>query len=506
MPGENPSIKNPTVYEALRRKGMSKESAARISNAQLHKDATAMPSVVAVRALAKAAKGKKALTAYNAGDTRGVLDATSEAQSAKDGSTAKFEKFSAFNVDTTNIDEHLVYGIASTNTPDRQGGVWMGEKYDGDVIDERAINDAIDEYMEWANIREMHGERAAGVALDVSSIDGAVYIIAKIGDNPAWQKIQAGIYKGFSIGGRVVDAVLERLPDGRRIRRIVKMLLTEISLVDRPANPEAAILIAKRDDMPPVKEKNETTTTSTDLERLSEIANADGNDVVEKAGGDPTKVVQLIQALRDEAELAGDLETASRYSDAILLMVGGQDAEEEAEGDVEPMPVEGETPGVTEPIAMAAGAPLQKVGRKISSARMALMKRAFMDYAKMLAEAGDEDVIKMLAAATKPVDDPGSTLKAMMGELKKMVAPIASTLLAVHDDVALIKNQPISGGPVVRAAGQPITKRLDGQTPTAPARNDARIAELKRLAIVETNPLRKTQYELELGELAKLAG
>lgn len=35
MPGKKwASIKRPKVYEALRRKGMSKESAARISNAQ----------------------------------------------------------------------------------------------------------------------------------------------------------------------------------------------------------------------------------------------------------------------------------------------------------------------------------------------------------------------------------------------------------------------------------------------------------------------------------------
>lgn len=35
MPGKNhgPSIKNPRVYEALRKKGYSKEKAARISNA-----------------------------------------------------------------------------------------------------------------------------------------------------------------------------------------------------------------------------------------------------------------------------------------------------------------------------------------------------------------------------------------------------------------------------------------------------------------------------------------
>lgn len=40
MPGKKhgPSIKNPDVYDALREKGMSKEKAARISNAQERRD------------------------------------------------------------------------------------------------------------------------------------------------------------------------------------------------------------------------------------------------------------------------------------------------------------------------------------------------------------------------------------------------------------------------------------------------------------------------------------
>lgn len=35
--GHGPSIKNPRVYEALRRKGMSKSVAAAISNSQVHR-------------------------------------------------------------------------------------------------------------------------------------------------------------------------------------------------------------------------------------------------------------------------------------------------------------------------------------------------------------------------------------------------------------------------------------------------------------------------------------
>jgi hypothetical protein len=159
-------------------------------------------------------------------------------------------------------------------------------------------------------------------------------------------------------------------------------------------------------------------------------------------------------------------------------------------------------------LAMGAKAPLAKAGRKIAGARMALLKRALMDYAKALADAGDEDAATMLKALQAPAADPAATAKAIEAEFRKLLAPVAQTLLDVRQQVAAIAAQPAGGGPVLRFAGQPITKRLDAAPPAAgepPAANPSReqqIAHLRRLAATTRDPALKKTYQDELAALA----
>lgn len=51
--------------------------------------------------------------------------------------------------------------------------------------------------------------------------------------------MKEGVLRGFSIGGRVVNKIGNMIKD---------LSLSEISLVDRPANPEALIEIYKREN------------------------------------------------------------------------------------------------------------------------------------------------------------------------------------------------------------------------------------------------------------------
>jgi uncharacterized short protein YbdD (DUF466 family) len=53
------------------------------------------------------------------------------------------------------------------------------------------------------------------------------------------RKIEQGVYRGFSVGGKI----LARDPKNRKV--ITKVCLYEISLVDRPANPEATFDVWK---------------------------------------------------------------------------------------------------------------------------------------------------------------------------------------------------------------------------------------------------------------------
>ena len=127
-------------------------------------------------------------------------------------------------------EQRMVWGYASTEAEDDQG----------ETITREALAAALDDYMRFANIREMHQPSAVGVATEAAIDDKGLYLGARIVDADAWQKVVAGVYKGFSIGGRVTA----RDPNNRRL--ITSLHLTEISVVDRPANPEAVFDCWKR--------------------------------------------------------------------------------------------------------------------------------------------------------------------------------------------------------------------------------------------------------------------
>jgi phage head maturation protease len=116
-----------------------------------------------------------------------------------------------------------VWGYASTEARDDQG----------ELVKRDALIAALGDYMRFANIREMHQLSAVGVAQEAAVDDKGLYVGARIVDDRAWQKVVEGVYKGYSIGGRVTQR------DPADYKTITGLVLNEISLVDRPANPEA---------------------------------------------------------------------------------------------------------------------------------------------------------------------------------------------------------------------------------------------------------------------------
>ena len=132
-------------------------------------------------------------------------------------------------------EQRMVYGYASTEAEDDQG----------EVVKREALAVALDDYMKFANIREMHQPSAIGIAKEAAIDDKGLYVAARIVDDEAWAKVVEGVYKGFSIGGRVTA----RDPADRSL--ITGLALTEISVVDRPANPEAVFDCWKRAERPP---------------------------------------------------------------------------------------------------------------------------------------------------------------------------------------------------------------------------------------------------------------
>lgn len=129
------------------------------------------------------------------------------------------------------------------------------EDSDGETVTPEAMKAALPDYMKFGAVREMHQASAAGTALSASvDSEGRTEFSAHIVDPVACLKVTTGVYKGFSIGGKVT----ERDTANKKIIKGLK--LVEVSLVDRPANPEALMTMWKAEK-----------TQEDDVEELAEL-------------------------------------------------------------------------------------------------------------------------------------------------------------------------------------------------------------------------------------------
>ena len=370
----------------------------------------------------------------------------------------------------SNDEQHIVEGYANSEDPDNEG----------DLITTQAISKALPDFMKWGAVREMHEPSAVGTVLKAELIDGDVeiegetyhnplHIVARIVDRDAWEKVKAGVYKGFSIGGHALKATMTQL-GGKLVRKITELSWIELSLADRPVHPGARILLWK-------------------AERKG--MNMGNVKRIRKAEGDAPQVtseqaIALLQELRNQVELDGNLDKAGMYTNAIALVLQAEGAEEaivaepaeeaeeehEALGE-EPPGLEGETEEKAEasdeeedeekkPLELAAG---RKLGiRKASWVTPDDLHKAMNSQVKAVAKALDPSLTK----------------------LNKAVVDIDARLQR-------LESQPRSGGPVLR----PAEKVIAGQSQKVDAEREekkSRLSELRKAAAVEPEPLRRTQY------------
>jgi hypothetical protein len=92
------------------------------------------------------------------------------------------------------------------------------------------------------NIREQHSNIAAGVAKEYEAKKDGHYITALVVDPVSVKKVDSGVLKGFSIGIKNPRVVRDhKAANGR----IIDGQIVEVSLVDRPANPNCQLVLAK---------------------------------------------------------------------------------------------------------------------------------------------------------------------------------------------------------------------------------------------------------------------
>jgi hypothetical protein len=138
---------------------------------------------------------------------------------------------------------HLFAEIKRTDDENRivEGYCFVNEEVgDGYKLTRSAMEEASEGYMQFPAIREMHGKNAAGLAEAITWDDKGCMIRTKIVDDAAWEKVKAGVYRGFSVGVN---------PKVVRGKEVLAVDWVENSLVDRPKDPDAQFNIMRADDL-----------------------------------------------------------------------------------------------------------------------------------------------------------------------------------------------------------------------------------------------------------------
>ena len=149
----------------------------------------------------------------------------------------------AFPIAKVDKENRTVSGFATLDNLDKHG----------DVITSDASKAAFERFR--GNLREMHQPIAVGKVLSFNEEDfydaesgnnhKGVFVEAYIskGAQDTWEKVLDGTLTGFSIGGNIVEASMEKGDEETdEERRIIQAYdLQELSLVDNPANPLANI-------------------------------------------------------------------------------------------------------------------------------------------------------------------------------------------------------------------------------------------------------------------------
>lgn len=185
-----------------------------------------------------------------------------------------------------------VWGYASSEAVDS----------DGEIIAAEAMKAAIPDYMKFGAVREMHGSNAAGTAIEINvEDDGRTFFGAHIVDPVAVTKVKTGVYKGFSIGGSVTAR------DELNKSQITGLKLTEISLVDRPANPDAVFTCFKADkpkDGEEAADKDDEPADKTDETPADDTEKADGEKVDDKEDDKKDETEKSASVNLSESEIA----------------------------------------------------------------------------------------------------------------------------------------------------------------------------------------------------------
>ncbi len=133
---------------------------------------------------------------------------------------------------TRDDSQRMVFGPATSEAEDSYGTIFALA----------ATREALAEYEQWRTLRAMHANLAAGTVPILELDDQALHIGARVVDDAEWKKVDENVYRGFSIGFDPLDGHFE-VRGGHEVFVFTKYRLLEISLVDRPSNPDCTFTL-----------------------------------------------------------------------------------------------------------------------------------------------------------------------------------------------------------------------------------------------------------------------
>lgn len=312
------------------------------------------------------------------------------------------------------------------------------------------------DYMRWANVREMHADKAVGTALDLNfQNDGKVFIRSEVVDDQAWEKVKKKVYKGFSIKGR---------PEVVRGNVVQKFLWLETSLVDRPADPEAVVTLWRRDG---------------DLE------------------AEPTREIVVRYSCLHHHEHETEDEAQACIDDHVAR--GDHPGSPSYTGNYVGAPGEPPTPAPSADQPAIEAEEIDEMTLEELTARLDAMNEALTTVISRLdaipaSESAGEEIMQRLDAAT-----------ATLTETNEKLVRVETDLAQARAEIQRLGDQP-AGQPVVRFT-HPLTREVvqrfgEANVGTEMVKKLERFAELQRIA-VPTDPREREKLAEETLDLQR---
>jgi hypothetical protein len=318
-----------------------------------------------------------------------------------------------------------VYGKATDDSID----------IDQQICDPAWLDRAMPEwFMSGGNIREQHSNIAAGVAQEYEQKNDGHYISALVVDPVSVKKVKARVLKGFSIGIKAPRVVRDQKAANGRI---IDGQIVEVSLVDRPANPNCQLVLAK-------SVTGEKTLVKTE-ELIEKHGDHDQADHGNRGGGEQQESTGIRSGARDNSVAQDASNTLVDIDDEIgdlkidILNADGDEAEVQA---------------------------CDRASRAVRDAREILdnageVSRGDSEHAKLV-----EDAIGDLNSALGALSDIDSGIADDIGDgVSEMMADLEDYLEGLYetgDKAALIKYKERQMARKSKAAKSAVAKEADG--------------------------------------------